>query len=141
MADPIWTLEARDSVMLEVVTSYFELSPDAVRAEIRSGHEIAIEALAEKGVAYADLRNPLVPQRDRAERAFLFDTDRIEESWYGLPAAEALIPLLPRELSCCIQLGDLIIEDQELASGCCANTSSRTGRSSSPIPTRSTAST
>lgn len=113
MAEPIWTLEARDSVMLEVVTSYFELSPEAIRAEINRAHEVTIEAIAAKGVAYKDLRNALVPQRDRHERAFLFDTAKIEESWYGGEVAEALIPLLPRQLSCCIQLGDLIIEDQE----------------------------
>ncbi len=114
MSEPTWTLEARDSVMLEVVTSYFNMTPESIRAEIAQLHRHTVEAIAAKGVPYARLRNALVPQRDRLERAFLFDTDRIDEGWYGLPVAEALIPLLPRQLSCSIQLGDLIIEDQDL---------------------------
>lgn len=99
--------------MLEVITSYFDLSPEAVRKEIQTAHEVTVDAIAEKGISYKSLRNALIPQQNRLERAFLFDTDRIDESWYGLPVAEALIPLLPRELSCSIQLGDLIIKNQE----------------------------
>jgi hypothetical protein len=115
MSEPIWTLEARDSVMLEVMASYFDLSPEAIRAEIGQAHRLTIEAIAAKGVPYGRLRNALVPRRDRLERAFLFDTDRIDQGWYGLAVAEALIPLIPRQLSCSIQLGDLIIDDQDLA--------------------------
>ncbi|MGN6202146.1 MAG: hypothetical protein ACTHNY_07050 [Solirubrobacterales bacterium] len=100
--------------MLEVIRSQFDLSPAVMRREIEQALEITVDAIAAKGVQYSKLKNALIPQRDRWERAFLFDTDRIEEGWYGLPVAEALIPLLPRQLSCSIQLGDLIIEDQEL---------------------------
>jgi len=111
---PIWTLEARDSVMLQVVTAQFNLTPAQVREEIKRAHEVTVEAIAAKGISYRELRGALTPQRDRLERAFLFDTARIDEGWYGLAVAEALIPLLPRQLSCSIQLGDLIIKDQDL---------------------------
>ena len=111
---PIWTLEARDSVMLQVVTAQFKLTPAQVREEINQAHKLTIEAIAAKGVSYGELRKALTPQRDRLERAFLFDTARIDEGWYGLPVAEALIPLLPRQLSCSIQLGDLSISNQDL---------------------------
>ena len=100
--------------MLEVIRSYFNLSPDAIRREILRAHDVTVEAIGHKGVEYKSLRNALTPQRNRLERAFLFDTARIEEGWYGLSVAEALMPLLPKELSCSIQLGDLIIEDQDL---------------------------
>ena len=100
--------------MLDVVTSYFDLSPEEVRREIWVAHKVTVDAIAAKGVPYKELRNALIPQRDRLERAFLFDTARIDDGWYGLPVAEALIPLLPRGLSCSLQLGDLIIEDQGL---------------------------
>jgi hypothetical protein len=100
--------------MLEVVSSEFNLTPEQIRQEIQRALKLTVAAIAAKGVAYSELRNALTPQRDRLERAFLFDTDRIDEGWYGLPVAEALLPLLPRELSCSIQLGDLIIKDQDL---------------------------
>lgn len=110
---PIWTLDARDSVMLEVVTSEFDLSPEQIRTEIRSLHLSTVARLAAKAIDYRELRNALTPQRDRIERAFLFDTDRIESSSYGASVGKALLPLLPPELSCSMLHGDLII-DREL---------------------------
>ena len=62
MTDPIWTLEARDSVMLEVVTSLFNLSPEAVRREIAQAHEITVLAIAAKGIDYSKLDKALTPQ-------------------------------------------------------------------------------
>jgi hypothetical protein len=111
---PIWTLEARDSVMLDVVQSYFALSEERMRLEILAAHQLTIETLAEKEVPYRSLRNALTPQAQRCERAFLFDTARIEEPWYGWQVAARLIPLLPRRTPCSIRAGDLIISDEEL---------------------------
>jgi hypothetical protein len=111
---PIWTLEARDSVMLEVAQSFFELSEERMRDEILHAHRLTVEALAEKAVSYRSLRNALTPQAQRVERAFLFDTARIKESWYGWQVANRVIPLLPRKTPCSIRVGDLIIRDQEL---------------------------
>src|SRR6185295_9593104 len=110
---PIWTLEARDSVMLDVVTSEFDMSPEQVRTEIRSLHLNTVARLAAKGIDYGELRNALTPQRNRVERAFLFDTDRIDSGSYGVSVGKALLPLLPPELSCSMLHGDLII-DREL---------------------------
>ena len=112
--DSIWTLEARDSVMLEVVASYFDLSDDVVRDEIWRARQTTVDALLTKGVSYEGLRNALVPQRDRLEIALLFDSARIESAWYGYAVAERLIPLLPRDLLCSIRSGDLLIENQDL---------------------------
>ena len=114
MTDAIWTLEARDSVMLELMTSYFDLSDEVVRSEIWGALETTVDALKAKGVSYEKLRNALVPQRDRREVALLFDSARIESDWYGYAVAERLIPLLQRNLVCSIRTGDLLIEDQGL---------------------------
>jgi hypothetical protein len=107
---PIGTLQARDSVMLDVVTSEFDLSPEQVRTEIRFLHSSTVAKLAAEGIDYRELRNALTPQRDRVERAFLFDTDRIESGSYGYSVGKTLLPLLPRELSCSMLHGDLIID-------------------------------
>jgi hypothetical protein len=107
---PIWTLEARDSVMLDVVTSEFDLSPEQVRTEIRSLHSSTIAKLAAKEIDYGELRKALTPQRDRVERAFLFDTDRIESGSYGYSVGQTLLPHLPPKLSCSMLHGDLSID-------------------------------
>ncbi|MBS1676382.1 MAG: hypothetical protein JST08_03250 [Actinobacteria bacterium] len=107
---PIWTLEARDSVMLEVVSSLFNLSPEQMRREIKAMHETTVAAIAAKGIEYGELGNALTPQRTRRERAFLFDTARIEAGAYGYAVAEVILPLLPPDLSCSIRHGDLVLE-------------------------------
>lgn len=110
MPNPIWTLEARDSVMLDVVTSYFEMSPEQIRREIAAMQDATIAAISAKGVDYGELRNALTPQRDRFERAFLFDTARIESGSYGFAVGEVVLPVLPRKLSCSMLHGDLILD-------------------------------
>jgi hypothetical protein len=100
--------------MLDLIASYFGLSDEAVRNEIWGALKITADALKSKGISYVDLRNALVPQRDRLEIALLFDSDRIDSGWYGYAVAERLIPLLPRNLLCSMPVGDLLIDDQDL---------------------------
>lgn len=100
--------------MLDVIASYFDLSDAAMRREILDAREVTTEALKAKGLSYESLRNALVPQRDRREVGLLFDTLRIESSWYGYAVAERLVPLLPRKLLCSIHSGDLLIDNQDL---------------------------
>lgn len=114
MTDSIWTLEARESVMLEVIASYLDLSDEVVRKEIWGARQVTVDALKTKGVSYERLRNALVPQRKRLEIALLFDSERIESGGHGYVVAERLIPLLPRDLLCSVRVGDLLIDDQDL---------------------------
>src|SRR4051794_4088020 len=88
------------------------------RYATRSGglREALVTGFAAKGVAYANLRNGLVPQRDRLEIGPLFDSTRVDSGWYGYEVANRLIPLLPRDLLCAILSGNLLIDDQDL--GC-----------------------
>lgn len=114
MTDSIWTLEARDSVLLEVMASYFDLSDEVVRNEIWGARQFTVDALEMKGISYKDLRNALVPQQDRHELALLFDSARVDSNWYGYPVAETLIPKLPRNLLCAFLAGDLLIDDADV---------------------------
>jgi hypothetical protein len=102
---PIWTLEARDSVLLDVMADYFRLSDAQMRNEISSAHAEVIRLLRGKGIDYTALRTALVPQADRLERGFLFDTARIEAAWYGHEVAEKLVPLLNPKAKCGIYRG------------------------------------
>lgn len=112
---PIFTLNARDSVMLDVVSQYFELSDAQMQREIRSAHDHVVEVLARKGVAYAALRGGLVPQTARREMGFVFDSARIDNGWYGRNVAERMVPLFDRRVTCSILVGDLILANQDVA--------------------------
>lgn len=108
----IWTLDARDSVMLEVIAKLDNLSDDEMQREILAAHKLTIDFLAAKGVDYSRLRTALVPQQQREEIALIFDTQQIQSDWYGYDVGSKLVGLLPRKLSCSLLHGDLIIENQ-----------------------------
>lgn len=111
---PILTLDARDNVMLEVVRDYFKLSDPVVRREIQGMHLATQKVLASKGIKYADLRAGLVPSTDRHEAGFIFDSQCIESSWYGLEVARAILPLVDKRTTQSVLCGDLLGNDQSL---------------------------
>jgi hypothetical protein len=112
---PIWTLEARESVLFDVISSYFDLSDAQMRREIVGMHAELLQILRGKGLNYYSFRSALVPQLEKLERALLFDTSRIESGWYGYDVASRLVPALDRDHRCSIRVGDLILKNQDLA--------------------------
>jgi hypothetical protein len=110
---PIFTLDARGHVMLEVMREYFKLTPEDMHREIQRMHAITQEVLHSKGVAYQQLRSGLVPTADRHEAAFLFDSRCIDSSWYGLEVEKAILPLYDKRSTHSVKCGDLVGKDQE----------------------------
>lgn len=109
------TLQARDNVMLDVVfEGRQEESGEEIRREIMIALGAAQASLQRRGVKYADLRNALTPQLHKREIALIFDTNRME-GWYGLEAAEAVLPLLDTVGSHSILSGDILCKDQDFA--------------------------
>lgn len=105
---PIHTLNARGNIMLEVTRDYFKLTPAHIQREIQGMRQMLEQALAMKGIAYADLRSALVPDRKRREIALVFDTTSIESSWYGWDVFERIIPLLDKDSNHSILVGDYL---------------------------------
>lgn len=64
---PIWTLNARDSILLEFISDYSSLSDQRMRQEILSAHANTQNILAAKGVDYNSLKNTLMPQFKKRE--------------------------------------------------------------------------
>jgi hypothetical protein len=112
---PIWTLDSRDFQFLPVMEGYWRLSAPQVRGLILGMHADLIKMLHDAGLDYSSLRNSLVPQARRAERAFVFKTTLIDESWYGGAIAQQLIPTLAPDQYCSILSGDLILPNQKAA--------------------------
>lgn len=112
---PILTLDARDSVFLEVMADYSALTDLQVRREIVGAHKELLRVLAAKGIDYQSLKAGLVPSADRLERGFVFDTPLIESNWYGYDVAQVLLPLVNRRTTCSFLLGDLIHKNQDRA--------------------------
>lgn len=110
---PVHTLNARGNVMLEVIRDGFNLSPDQMLFEIQGMREQVARILKSKGVNYDDLRAALVPDREKLEIALIFDTMKIEDSWYGYQVFERIIPLLDPLTKNSILVGDYIGENSQ----------------------------
>lgn len=108
---PIWTLNARDSFLLRVARSHFNLGPTAVQREIEVAYRETVELLGQKGVDYTKLRAALVPQSGGAEAVFIFDS----EVEYGPEPFRRVLQMLDKDHSCSILAGDLIGLPEDLA--------------------------
>ena len=104
----IHTLNARGHLMLEVMRSYFKLSPTQMRKEIAELHKQAVEVLRQKGIDYGTLRSGLAPVLNRHEAAFIFDSSAVNTSWYGREVFGHVLPLLEPATTQSLLCGDLL---------------------------------
>lgn len=114
---PIWTLNARDNVILDVLSSHLALSDSQTRSIITASRDELFQILAHKGIDYGTLRAALVPQRDREEYVFLFEVQELEKfsgPSYSAVAGGKILPLLHPQTTCSILHGDLIHPDVNL---------------------------
>src|SRR5205814_5035695 len=111
---PIFTLNARGHLMLEVMRDYFKLTNSRLRAEIQAMHRSAVDVLKAKGIPYEVLRPGLTPVLNRHEAGFVFDSSVIQSSWYGLEVMRHVLPLLEVKSTQSVLCGDLLGEDQQL---------------------------
>ena len=88
---PIHTLNARDSLLLDVMRDYFKLDANSVFAEIRGSLAAVTDVLSQDGVQYHEMRTALVPQATRKEIAYVFDSNRIESGWYGYEVHDLIL--------------------------------------------------
>jgi len=66
--------------------------------------------LRDKGIEYSDLKNALIPHRDRKEVALFFDTLNIQEYSYGRQVLNKLLPLLNKGSNHSVLVGDYVGE-------------------------------
>lgn len=94
---PIYTLNARGNIFLEVMRDHFRIGPERMLREIQGLRQMVVDALAIKGLKYETLKSALVPDRTRREVALVFDTKAIKSNSYGYKVAERLIPLFDKK--------------------------------------------
>jgi hypothetical protein len=107
----IFTLDAREHTFLDVIKGHFKLDSSGIFDVINSSFDDCIRILSNKGIQYQDLKNALIPQCERNEIAFVFDSTKIESSWYSLQVFEFLLPLLEENSTNSILVGDLIAHE------------------------------
>jgi hypothetical protein len=111
---PIWTLNGRDNVILDVLSGLLALTDRQTRRVIVGSHDELLRILSGKLVDYTSLRAALVPAQNREEYVFLFEVDQLDEfaaPSYSAVAGAQILPLLNRATTCSIMHGDLIYPD------------------------------
>lgn len=106
LSKPIHTLNARGNILLEVLRDEFKLSPQIMHREIQGMLRVVETVLADKGICYGDLKTALVPDRKRKEIALVFDTTKIDDSWYGLEVFKQYMPIFDKGSSHSVLVGD-----------------------------------
>lgn len=110
---PIWTLNARSHVMLEVIRDHFGVAAPKMRRQIQGMHRKVVEILSSKDIDYSQLRSALVPTLDRHEACFIFDSTEVESGSYGRDVFFRVLPLLEPRTTQSILDGDLGGEDKD----------------------------
>ncbi len=107
----VYTIDARGHVALEVYKSYFNADSAQMNTVILKSFLDMKRILTKKGIEYDSLKNALIPRIERKEIAFIFDTTKISDIYYGLPIYKRILPLLNKKSSCSVLVGDCAFPD------------------------------
>lgn len=110
----IFTLNARDHLILPILRDYFQLSNASLHNEIRKLHRETVSVLKSKGVEYKDLGSGLVPTATKNEAGFIFDSTLSESADYSSEAMIHVVSLMDRRSNHAVLHGDLLGAEQML---------------------------
>lgn len=104
----IFTIDARDNIMLELSFDYYDFDYETMHTEINSIFQETVNVLKSKSINYNDLKSCLTPSIEKKEIIFVFDRYQITNNWYGNEVFNLIIPLFDRQSSHSILCGDYI---------------------------------
>lgn len=104
----IHTVNARDGIGLTAMRMHFKMDAKAFRQFIVAHASLLQKELHKHQVEYAALRPALVPSTERHEMALLFNSDLFDGPAYGETVMERLIPLLDKESTLSVMVGDVV---------------------------------
>ena len=104
--DTIYTLNARDNIYLDL--SYKDSSPETIYEEVNSVFDMFIESLDSNKIDYKELKNCIIPSKQRNEIALIFDIPQSGFSVYDYNILSKIFPLLEKQSTHSILIGDYI---------------------------------
>jgi len=104
----IFTIEAKDNVLLSSMQQYFGLGSADMNRAITILHDDLLRVLKLKGIKYQQLKNALIPTKDRKEALLIFDSSRIDSSFYSGVVMDQVIQCLDELTTHSILAGDFI---------------------------------
>lgn len=108
----IFTFNSRDNILWEVIQSHFGLNNKDMHREINLAFQGLLEELEHKKINYQNLKNVLTPQKDKMEICLVFDSSKIESTWYDGVVFKALLPYICNLDKVSVSVGDLIGDNE-----------------------------
>lgn len=98
-------------MLLEVLKDY-GLSDEQLFDEITNAFSNLKRILSSKQIEYNNLKNVLIPNPERNEAVFVFDTTKIDSSWYGNEVFKQIIPIFDKRSKHSVLCGDYVGENR-----------------------------
>jgi hypothetical protein len=105
--DKIFSLNARDNIILDVVSPEF-VKENEMLAFIREKFCELKAILQNKGIKYQDLSTALIPSLKNKEIALVFDIEQTNSDYYLPEIVKVILPLLTRESNHSILAGEFL---------------------------------
>lgn len=103
--ETIFTLNARDNIIFD--TAFNKSDTREIYTEINNVFGMFISSLAKRKINYQDLKNCLIPRKDKKEIAFIFDTQKITTN-YAILAISKILPILDKNSIHSFLIGDYV---------------------------------
>lgn len=107
----IHTLDTRSYVYWDVFSKF--LKKTNMKKELTSSYNELLKETKKRNIDYSKLRNMLTPQRDRFELCLFFDSEQIDNSFYGSVVFNKYFPLIEKCNNVCVFEGDLIGDNKD----------------------------
>lgn len=109
----VYTFDTRDLVVWDILKNYYHYNRNQIFNEINAIFRPMVNRLTDIGVPYEKLKNVLIPQKDKLEICFIFDSMKIDNCCYGTTVFKTFIPLLSGIKKVAMFYGDLIGGDSQ----------------------------
>ena len=105
----IHLLDTRSSIFFDVLQRSFRLDNVELNKEINFMFSETVRALKEKNIDYDKLKNALLPShKGYKEYVFIFDSAKIDSSWYGLEFFRKLFSTIKHDNTLSFLYGDIL---------------------------------
>lgn len=104
----IYTFDTRDLITWALLKDHFKLEPKRIFHEINIQFEMMIKRLESINVPYGELKNVLVPQKNKREICLVFDSMQIQSSAYGRVILNEIMPVILTFGKVAVFYGDLL---------------------------------
>ena len=104
----IFTIDAKGNILFSLMQEYFGLGSADMNREIALQHDKLLRLLKDKGIEYQQLKNALIPNKDRKEALLVFDSSKINNSFYGGVVMNQVLKCLEGLTTHSVLVGDFI---------------------------------